>query len=145
MDTKQHAVQPGESRTELSVMAHVRYQAAVDEYFKNFFSVSPGTAGTELPNTLQLLISEAFTNVARHAYSEDNAGIVRIAAKVDGDKVTITVMDTGASFDPDSVPEPVAASLQVGGYGLFIIKSQVDHFSYEPCDGKNIMTLVKTI
>ena len=45
---------------------------------------------------------------------------------VDEGSLTFTVSDNGMGFEPDSVTAPQLNGEQVGGFGLFIIKSLMD-------------------
>ncbi len=125
----------------LELAADLCFQAAVDEYFRNVLEKYYGDSG--LASAMQLVVSEAFTNVARHAYPDDTAGPLRIELRVTARVLEFRIIDSGAPFDPDGVPAPNVEGLQVGGYGLHIIRNMVDVFEYASDNGRNTLRLEK--
>jgi serine/threonine-protein kinase RsbW len=77
-------------------------------------------------------LSEAFNNIAIHAYAGRSAGQVLIEADLLDDCLLLQIKDYGASLDRSSVAEPDLDALPEGGMGLFIVRSFVDEFRYEP-------------
>ena len=134
-------VQPLEFLLELS--ADLRFQAAVDEFFRNALEACYNDPA--LASGMQLVVSESFTNVARHAYSDAGAGKLRIELRAWPDRLEFRIIDEGVPFDPEQVPEPDVESLQIGGYGLHIIKSMVDEYSYSSENQQNTLLLIKKI
>lgn len=127
----------------LELRAELHLQAAVDEFFRAVFEKVPATSADGLPHLLQLVISELFTNVARHAYPADQPGTVRFDVSISASEVSLRVTDHGRSFDPDALEEPRPEDLLTGGYGLFIVKNQMDSFSYTSSDSGNVLLLTK--
>ncbi len=127
----------------LEIKADLRFQAAVDEFFSTVLKACYNDAA--LASAMQLVISEAFTNVSRHAYPQDQGGPLRIELRCEPEQLEFRLIDHGSPFDPEQVPEPDAESLQVGGYGVHIIKSMVDAFAYSSDKGRNVLLLQKKI
>jgi len=99
---------------------------------------------------LELAVDEACANVIEHAYGHDSTKEVTVRAVVDDENLNIHVVDTGRGFDPAAVPQPDLESLisdrKTGGLGLRVIKSLMDHVSYEMIPGsKNELHMTKRI
>jgi len=77
-------------------------------------------------------VGEAFNNVAIHAYRDQHEGTVDIEISLGQDSMEIRLLDTGRSFDPNSIPPPDLASLPENHMGLYIIRSLMDEVSYSP-------------
>ena len=98
--------------------------------------------------TLELALVEAATNVVRHAYRDLEPGMVRVRVRRDGRRLEVSVIDTGRSFDPSSIPPPPEpdpddpSTWPEGGMGLSIIRSACDRLDYASAGGENVMTLV---
>jgi serine/threonine-protein kinase RsbW len=91
-------------------------------------------------------VGEAFNNVAIHAYRGRSVGAVELVLELHEDAVTIRLSDTGTSYDPTSTIPPVLDELPDSGMGLYIMRTCMDHVSYEP--GKlpnepNVLTMTK--
>lgn len=95
-------------------------------------------------------IEEVFVNVAHYAYG-DAEGDMELAIGFQKESRTITfrMTDKGIPFDPLKKPDPditlSAEERQIGGLGIFITKQTMDSVNYAYEDGKNILTMVKTI
>jgi anti-sigma regulatory factor (Ser/Thr protein kinase) len=63
--------------------------------------------------------------------------------------VTFRMTDSGIPFDPLKKPDPditrSAEERDIGGLGIFITKKAMDTVTYAYEDGKNILTMSKTI
>ena len=72
---------------------------------------------------LELAVEEIFVNISNYAY--EGTGNVWIGCDVEKDtmSITITFKDSGAEFDPLSMPEPdtsaPALDRPIGGLGIF--------------------------
>ncbi|HEY3499066.1 MAG TPA: ATP-binding protein [Polyangiaceae bacterium] len=91
-------------------------------------------------------VGEAFNNVALHAYRGRAAGHVEMELEVEGDRLTVRLIDTGTGFDPTEEHPPDLRSLPESHMGLYIIRSCVDDVSYRrgnPPLVPNVLTLTK--
>ena len=99
---------------------------------------------------LCIAIEEVFVNVASYAYA-DGCGDVTLDLEFDEATrdLTMRLSDWGAPFDPLQKPDPdISMTLedrQIGGLGIFIVKKTMDAVHYNYADGKNILTMIKTI
>ncbi|MDM5318269.1 anti-sigma B factor RsbW [Fictibacillus sp. b24] len=82
---------------------------------------------------IKIAVSEAVTNVVNHAYTEGDHGQVRIGCNIHDDRMEITVVDQGKSFDVESISKDLGPvdgksvdQLHEGGLGLFLIDTLMD-------------------
>ncbi|KZE67603.1 anti-sigma B factor RsbW [Fictibacillus phosphorivorans] len=82
---------------------------------------------------IKIAVSEAVTNVVNHAYTEGEQGQVRIGCNIHDDRMEITVVDQGQSFDVESISKDLGPvdgksvdQLHEGGLGLFLIDTLMD-------------------
>ncbi len=94
---------------------------------------------------LVLAVTEAFTNVVRHAFHELPDHKIRIQAENLSDIAVVTISHSGDRFDPGTVKPADVYGSGEGGFGLYIICEAVDEVSYS-CNerGENTIRLVKT-
>ncbi|MBI3735655.1 SpoIIE family protein phosphatase [Candidatus Sumerlaeota bacterium] len=121
--------------------------ARVRGFIQSAISGIPALAGSEeeLFN-LQLALTEAVTNILRHAYGEEGKGKVRLEIRLLTDQVQFRLFDTGKSFDPRTIPEPALDGTHESGYGLFLIRRAMDKTIYSrTADGQNCLTMIKLL
>ncbi|MGN0281560.1 MAG: ATP-binding protein [Prevotella sp.] len=103
----------------------------------------------ELEMNLNLALEEVVSNVILYAYPKHEEGNVTIAAFADGKSLVFTITDGGQEFDPTKVKEAditlSAEERQIGGLGIFIVRNIMNEVTYQRLDGRNILTLKKTI
>lgn len=98
--------------------------------------------------SIQLATDEAASNIIEHAYEGVSNGELEIACGMDGDLLTIVLLDRGQPFDPSSVPPPNLnadlAERQIGGLGIYLMRKLMDEVHYESSPrGGNRLTLTK--
>ena len=102
-----------------------------------------------LTMSLNLAIEEAVVNVMNYAYPPGTQGTINLFATTDDHCLTMIISDTGTPFDP-TAKEEVDTTLSaedrpIGGLGIHLIRQIMDSVEYEYVDGKNVLTLKKTI
>lgn len=103
--------------------------------FVSELAAQVGFAGLQL-NRIELAVDEACSNIIQHAYANRTDGRIDLRVQTfPGERIVITIIDTGDPFDPDVVPvhDPNADldNLKVGGLGLFLIKRVMDEVKFE--------------
>jgi serine/threonine-protein kinase RsbW len=97
---------------------------------------------------LELVVTEALTNVMEHAYEGDEESAVELSVMPGDAELTIVITHQGRDFDPDSVPDPnmreYLAQRRVGGLGLFLMKKLMDEVEYTTGeDGRRQIRMMK--
>jgi len=119
---------------------------------RDFVSINARDAGIPeaIVENIILSVDEACTNIIKHAYKLSPEGEINIRVDYNEDKITITIIDYGKSFDPDRVPLPDLQKYyrehRVGGLGMYLMKSLMDDVKYSSVPGKyNQVLLSKNI
>jgi len=97
---------------------------------------------------IQLATDEAASNIIEHAYEKTSNGVLELSCGMNGDVITIILIDHGESFDPSQIPLPdLKADLsnrKIGGLGIFLMRKLMDDVRYEPKpDKSNVLTMTK--
>ena len=99
---------------------------------------------------VSLAVEEIFVNIASYAYHPET-GEVEIGVDIAGEPpaVTIRFLDRGRPFDPLGKPDAdvtlSAEEREAGGLGILLVKKSMDGVAYRYEDGKNILTIEKTL
>ena len=99
---------------------------------------------------IDVAVEEIFVNIASYAY-EGADGTADITCEMDNGtgQAVITFEDSGRQFDPLAKPDPdVSLSAEargIGGLGIYMVKKSMDDVAYRYENGRNILTLTKTI
>jgi serine/threonine-protein kinase RsbW len=91
-------------------------------------------------------VSEAFNNVAIHAYRDLSPGAVELEIEASPDSITIHMADTGHSFEPAVEALRARETLPESHMGLYIMRSCMDRVTYRPGSAsllRNVLTLSK--
>ena len=100
---------------------------------------------------LAVAVEEIFVNIAHYAYQPEQAGTATVRCCVGGDplQVTIQFLDNGTPFNPlakeDADITLSAEERRIGGLGILMVKKSMDTVDYAYEDGKNILTIKKSI
>jgi serine/threonine-protein kinase RsbW len=90
-------------------------------------------------NQIELAVYEACANIIQHAYADQTDGHIHILARAEpGRRIVIMLMDTGTTFNPQTIPaydpqQLASGDGQVGGLGLFLIQRMMDEVRFEFC------------
>ena len=97
---------------------------------------------------IDLCVEEIFVNIAHYAYS-GKTGEAEIQISESDGNVTLTFSDAGTPYDPLQKEDPdvtlSAEERQIGGLGIYLVKKNMDAVSYRYENGKNILTIQKSI
>jgi serine/threonine-protein kinase RsbW len=95
---------------------------------------------------VQLAAHEACANIVDHAYSAPGGRIVVLLSVLHNPRrMVVELHDSGQSFDPSQVKEPVLGEPQVRGYGLFLMRQIMDEVTYDTQPGHNRWRMVKQL
>ena len=99
---------------------------------------------------INIAIDELFGNIAHYAYNPDVGEVtVRVEVIDDPLSVVITFIDRGVPFDPLSAADPdttlSAEERAIGGLGVFMVRKTMDDVSYRYENGRNILSIRKTL
>lgn len=103
----------------------------------------------EALDSIELAVDEACANVMEHAYPQQSTDVgLHLSIRTALDAFTVVIADRGSTFDPMTVPPPNLdrhlAEFRVGGLGIFLMRSLMDHVDYHIQPGfKNEVRLVK--
>jgi anti-sigma regulatory factor (Ser/Thr protein kinase) len=75
---------------------------------------------------LELALTEAISNVIRHAYGGEEDHEVHLRLGVHGDRVTLEIRDFGLPFERGTLPPVDLDSAHDGGYGVYLMENLVD-------------------
>lgn len=93
-----------------------------------------------------LCLEELVTNVVNHSDPQHANLPVELHAVIGTQRVTLTIVDQCAPFDPLSLPPPRAVEkleeLRIGGQGVQLVREFSDACRYERHDDKNKLELV---
>jgi serine/threonine-protein kinase RsbW len=111
-------------------------QIATDAGFESFAVYS-----------IEMAVDEACSNIIEHGYGGEDKGKINCTCSVSSQALTITLQDTGKSFDPSTVDEPnLSENLeerQAHGLGLFFIRQWMDDVQFESNGMQNTLTMTK--
>ena len=99
---------------------------------------------------ISVAVEEIYVNIAHYAYHPE-VGEATVRRAVGGDPLQVTVqfLDSGKPFDPLAKPDAdttlSAEERQIGGLGILMVKKSMDAVDYRYENGKNILTLRKSI
>ena len=93
---------------------------------------------------LKVAVSEACTNALNHSKNPDTT--YDLTYVVENQKLDFTVTDRGVGFEPENVAMPDLNGKQLGGFGLFIIKSLMDRVEIISEQGSGTtITMIKNL
>lgn len=113
---------------------------------RNWLAERAGQAGfpSDTISDLKLAISEAITNVVRHAYNGEPDHQIILSLVIDDKALTLTIRDFGRPFDASGYRPPDLNEPQEAGYGMFLMHSLMDEVHYDTSSGVGTtLTLVK--
>ena len=111
-------------------------------------SLEEAMCSVKIMMQVDIAVEEIFVNIANYSY-EGSTGKAEISIDITDSAATIVFKDSGVQFDPLAKPDPdislPAEDRQIGGLGIFMVKKNMDKVEYEYTEGKNILTLTKTL
>jgi serine/threonine-protein kinase RsbW len=131
----------------MHVLSTIKLPAKLDNLYKFLDVVSSCAKGQGFAqkriNDIELAIEEALVNIFNYAY-QDNTGDIEVICSLDNDLFMIDIIDSGIPFDlllhkdPDLTSD--ISKRQIGGLGVFFIKTLMDDVKYRRENDKNILS-----
>ncbi len=136
------------NRSKISVKSRTENLSLIRDFVSSKASDS-GLAKDEIENVM-LAVDEACTNIIKHAYNSFPDGEIVIKLEYNSDKLLVTIIDHGSTFDPKGISDPDLQKYyrngRVGGLGMYLMKTLMDDVKYITVPGKyNQVLLSKRI
>lgn len=134
--------------SELIVKSRTENLSLIRDFVSKKASVA-GLSKEDIEN-IMLAVDEACTNIIKHAYKSYHDGEIVINLEFNAQKILISIIDYGNTFNPDSVPDPDLQKYykngRVGGLGMYLMKTLMDDVKYISVPGEyNKVLLSKKI
>lgn len=98
----------------------------------------------DLRNRVLLAVTEAVTNVIRHAYRGDTSKSIDLELRIEDDRLRLDLVDYGHFIDPKHIASRPLDDVRPGGLGVHLIKTTMDRVEYrENAHGGTTLTMVK--
>jgi serine/threonine-protein kinase RsbW len=94
---------------------------------------------------LNLVVTEAVTNVIQYGCTNDRKNKIRILLSIENSDLCVRVYDYGQGFDIEAVPAPDIDELSERGRGIFFIRSLMDHVEYRKTEAGNVLEMKKRL
>jgi serine/threonine-protein kinase RsbW len=108
-------------------------------------AIAAGVAEDEL-GKLDLVLEEILINVARYAYTPETGAVEVAYAQAGPSKLLVEIADFGRIFNPLAADPPDLsrglADRQIGGLGVFLVRSMVDSIDYRREADRNILSFI---
>ena len=102
--------------------------------------ITPLDPTIEEISEFKTIVSEAVTNAIIHGYECDGKSLITLHAKMEGQKISMTVTDEGAGIDDiEKAMEPMFTTrphMERSGMGFTIMESFADHLTVESTSGQ---------
>ena len=96
-------------------------------------------------NDVKLAVTEACTNVMKHAYKYDPQKKFDLSVQVSPKLLVVKLTYEDNGFDPLKIPLPNFDKVQDGGFGVFIIRKVMDDVLYSTHSGSVVLRMVKIL
>lgn len=98
---------------------------------------------------INLALDEILTNIITYAYADQDEHRITLRLSLDGDVLTAELEDDGRPFNPLDAPEPIMEGTveerPVGGLGIHLVRTMMDHLEYRRERDRNRLVLKKTV
>lgn len=129
----------------MSVQASTKHLAEV----RNFVAKYASEFGFKKQDVadIRLAVDEAYTNIIKHSYKNDDQKSVNIELGYNSNEFWISLLDTGEAFDPSHYTEPdVRQQIKEkkrGGVGVYLIRKLMDDVEYTHKGSMNEIRMIK--
>ena len=94
--------------------------------------------------TLDLALEEMAGNIIRYGYDVPGERVIEIGIVFGAAEVELTLRDDGKPFNPLAAEPPPTGDVAVrdiGGVGVYLVRSMVRSMEYRREEGRNVLTL----
>lgn len=113
----------------LTITSEIRNIVSVQNFIEQLTNDLP----EKLFGKVNLAVVEAVNNAVLHGNQRDRKKKVVVEAKMDENKLTISVSDEGEGFDFKNIPDPTLPQniMKQTGRGLYLMKVLSDHLEFQ--------------
>ena len=98
---------------------------------------------------MTLILEELYTNTITHGASDGRDIFIEVNLGIDKNELVMTYKDNGIPFNVLELPEPdLTASIEnreVGGLGVYYVKTLTDSVEYEYLEKQNVLKMKKRL
>ena len=131
----------------MSVGAHPGGVEEVNAAFADFAEAN--ALPPDVRRSVNVALDELIANALSHGQSGRDPCSVTVEVKLEPERVTVTLTDDGAPFDPFGRDAPdTSLSVEdrpIGGLGLHLVGQLMDKVSYQRRDDHNVVVLEKQL
>ena len=109
-----------------------------------YFDIAPLDKGENLRRDVCLALEEMAGNIIRYGYDVPGERVIEIGIGFDASEVTLTLRDDGKPFNPMTADPPPTGDVEerdIGGVGVYLVRSMVRSMEYRREEGRNVLTL----
>jgi sigma-B regulation protein RsbU (phosphoserine phosphatase) len=135
-------------RDELAVPSHPKELRRIRAFLRGYCEERGGCGLTEQElDSLELAVSEAASNIMRHAYHGRSDRQIVIGIDTGGEALKVQLTHDGDPFvNGEQISDPLAEGAWESGFGLFIMRQAVDRVDYgEDKLGRQYIRLSKRV
>ena len=105
--------------------------AALEDYLHSILRENQSCAD-KFPDIL-ISLTEAVNNAIIHGNKSDESKEVKVACKSSKTGISFSIIDEGAGFDPQTIPDPTSPEKLecCGGRGVYIMNALADKVAYK--------------
>jgi len=97
--------------------------------------------------SLKLALEECGSNIINHSLKKDKTKKISVILKINDNLITVELHDQGPEFDPTKINlnegRKMTEERTVGGWGLELVRQNIDEMNYLRENNTNILTLKK--
>ena len=104
---------------------------------------------TKVIHDVQLALDEVVTNIVEYGYDDDDTHMIDLRFSLENQSLKIIIIDDANPYNILDKENPhTSQSLEdkpIGGLGIFLVKHLMTNIDYEYRDGKNHLSLTKSL
>jgi serine/threonine-protein kinase RsbW len=135
-------------KTELHIPSDIRFLMLAEDWLLASLKLQVGETvdWSKQSARLRLVLAEAYSNVVRHAHSEQPHLPIVMCLEVHDREMALEIWDLGEGYNPDAYRTPSPEDRQEHGYGWMILNRLMDHVEYQPqVNGRNCLKLAANL